>query len=183
MSRQTAMKTLLMIGLISICSVGCASRGGILGVDRCADVPAGAIPEPVGTKLCQWQTAQINAAAVDRYVLYKADFVGKSSELSPGAIERLSRLIAAGNLEANTMVIEPTGDDRLDQSRVSAVIEVLSSAGANVPDVRIAIPAALGLSGPQAERAAGNAGQTRGSSGSSTVRGGIGSILSGSLFP
>ena len=183
MKNETTKLSLLAITLLSLGSIGCASRGGILGVDCCADVPAGAIPEPAGTKLCQWQSDQINAAAVDRNVLYQADFVGRTIELSPGANDRLSRSLLSGTLDVNHITIEPSGDDSLDHARVAAVIDTLTSAGVSAPDVRIAVPAALGLTGPQAERVAGNALNSRNGSISTGVRGGIGSVLSGGVFP
>ena len=57
------------LAIAAMTTLGCASRGGILGVDCCADIPAGAIPQPAGAKLCDWQTAQVSSAVVDQTVL------------------------------------------------------------------------------------------------------------------
>ena len=66
------------VGLLIFTSLlvlsGCSHHRGVTGVDSIADVPKGAVPEPAGVKLCQWQTAQVLQAAQDQTVLYKADF-------------------------------------------------------------------------------------------------------------
>ena len=175
--------TFVSIGLFALTLGGCVSKGGVFGVDRCADVPRGAIPEPVGTKLCQWQTEQIQGALADRTVLYRADFVADSTELSPGARERLSRLLAAGQLDLTPITVEPSGNEAVDQARVSAVVTLLASVGMNAPDVSVAIPSALGLTGPAAERAAGSLGRNRSGAGSTAIRGGLSSGFSGGVFP
>lgn len=141
--------TLLCCGCFGL--VGCASRGGILGVDCCSDIPAGAVPEPAGTKVCNIQQSQVAAASLDQNVLYRADFVGKTTELAPTALERLARQNATGNLGLETLIVEPSGDEDLDQRRVEAVGNTLAEVGLANVHLKLAIPAALGLSGPVAE--------------------------------
>ncbi|WP_236623824.1 hypothetical protein [Rhodopirellula baltica] len=145
-------------------TVGCTSRGGILGVDRCADIPAGAIPEPAGSKVCNWQTAQVTGAVADQTVLYNADFIGTSAELSPGATERMARNANSGLAVTQPSLIEPSGNHELDAARVNAVVGQLASFGITSPVVEVATPAALGLRGPQAERVASGFGAIRNSS-------------------
>lgn len=154
----------IAIVITSLClSAGC-SQYGILGVDRCADIPAGAIPEPAGTKLCQWQTAQATGAFADQQVLYQSDFVGKSTQLSPGAIERIQRLVQSGSTQQTAWVIEPSSSEPLDESRMRDFVFYLDNLGAPPIDVVVARPAALGLSGPMAEQTARGLGQNRGTS-------------------
>ena len=89
---------LLMLVLCAFAGLtGCASKGGIMGVDCCSDIPAGAVPEPPGTKVCNIQQSQISAANLDQNVLYRADFVGMTTELAPIAIDRLARRNATGS--------------------------------------------------------------------------------------
>ena len=157
-----------LISTLSICLLlsGCASRGGILGVDCCADIADGAIPEPAGAKVCQWQTAHVESAITDQTVLYQADFVGRTEELSPSAIDRLARNTASRLIDVRPYVIEPSGDDLLDNARLNSVVNLLATVGASSPDVEIAIPAALGLRGhPFAESVARSVGGNRRSSG------------------
>jgi hypothetical protein len=170
-------------------TLGCTSRGGILGVDRCADIPAGAVPEPAGSKVCNWQTAQVTGAVADQTVLYQCDFIGTSAELSPGASERMARNANSGLAAMQPAVIEPSGDVSLDSKRVNAVIGQLASFGVTAPIVEVATPAAIGLRGPQAERVAAGFGNIRNSStgtGAPISRpaglGGQGGTLPGGIF-
>ena len=142
----------LAISLIS--TSGCATRGGILGVDRCADIPAGAIPAPAGVKICDWQTAQISNAEADQTVFYKSDFIGNSAKISPEAINRVARTATNGLAANQPSIIEPSGDATLDTARVTAVTLQLASYGISQPVVTVAIPAALGMQGVRAEQIA-----------------------------
>jgi hypothetical protein len=153
----------LLITLMSSIA-GCANRGGFLGVDYCADVPAGAVPEIAGTKVCNWQTEQIAGAIADQAVLYQADFLGSSDQLSPAALDRISRHAQSNLANVLPWVIEPSGDSTLDTARVASTINALSVRGVPPTDVQIATPAALGLTGPQAERVARGFGSVRNSS-------------------
>ena len=142
----------LAIALIT--TSGCASRGGILGVDRCADIPAGAIPEPAGVKNCNWQTAQVSGAEADQTVFYKCDFIGDSAKIAPDALNRIARTASSGLATSQPSIIEPSGDDALDAARVTAVSLQLASYGIPKPVVTVAIPAALGMQGIRAEQIA-----------------------------
>ncbi|MEL6110195.1 MAG: hypothetical protein AAFU85_29630 [Planctomycetota bacterium] len=150
-SKLSKSLSLAVLGCLFLVS-GCASRGGIFGVDRCADIPAGAIPEAAGNKVCNWQTVQVSNAFADQLVLYRSDFVGDTAELSPGATRRMSRMANAGSASDLTWVIEPSGSDEMDQARVQAAVDQLTQLGVAPVDVSIAVPAALGLRGQQAER-------------------------------
>lgn len=139
---------------------GCANRSGILGVDYHADIPAGAVPLPAGTSVCDWQTAQVTSAIADQNVLYQADFVDRSSTLSPAARVRLSRNAQTDLAVVQPWIIEPSGDSMLDADRQTTVANELSVRGIQSPDVHVAVPAALGMSAPDAERVAGSLGNS-----------------------
>ena len=146
--------TTTCVALALITSSGCASRGGILGVDCCADIPAGAIPEPAGSKVCDWQTAQVSGAEADQTVFYKSDFIGSSAKIAPNSIDRIARTARSGLAANQPSIIEPSGDEALDAARVSAVSLQLASYGITQPIVTVAIPAALGMQGIRAEQIA-----------------------------
>jgi hypothetical protein len=148
--------TMAVVSLLALANAGCASRGGILGVDCCADIPAGAIPEPAGTKVCQWQTAQVNAALSDQTVLYLADFVDHTDQLSPAAVHRVARHVESGLATSLPWVVEPSGDANLDQQRIDRVADHLSQHGISPVSITLATPAAIGLRGPVAEATLGN---------------------------
>lgn len=152
----------LIAGSLGIC--GCASRGGIMGVDCCADIPAGAIPGPAGAKVCNWETAQVTAAVADQTTLYKSDFIASSDKLSPGAVERMARNVNSGLATMQSTYVEPSDDVELDAARVISVNAKLASFGVETPMAELATPAALGLRGPFAERTAGGFAGGRGSS-------------------
>ena len=145
-------RSCLAVALIT--TSGCASRGGIFGVDRCADIPAGAIPEPAGAKVCDWQTAQVANAEADQTVFYKCDFVGNSAKIAPESLNRIARSAGSGLATNQPSIIEPSGDETLDAARVTAVSLQLASYGITDPVVTVAIPAALGMQGIRAERIA-----------------------------
>jgi hypothetical protein len=144
----------IVFSLFTFIATGCSTTEGFLGVDCCSDIPAGAIPEPAGNKVCRWQTAMAASALPDQTTLYKSDFIGKTADLSPQALERVSRITSAGSVAQASWVLEPSGDDGLDQTRVQTVANQLAGMGASDLNVTIATPAALGLYGRQAERAA-----------------------------
>ena len=175
-TKHIAAAVLGCVCLISgICLVsGCTSCRGIPGIDCCADVPLGAIPEPAGTKVCNWQSVQVANAYADQSVLYRSDFIGDSSELSPAAIKRMSRLAHDGSASHLPWVIEPSENAALDQARLHSAIAQLAELCASPVDVSIGIPAALGLSGPQAEQLGVGIGQNRNVGTGFSNRGGIG---------
>lgn len=187
-------RALVCVGLMmgSLVTSGCATRGGIMGVDCCADIPAGAIPEPAGAKVCNWETAQVTAAIADQTVLYKSDFIGTSEELSPNAIERMARNIYSGLATMQPAYVESSGNAELDAARVVSVNAKLASFGVETSLAELATPAALGLRGPFAEQTAGgfagSGGASRGTgapvSGASGLgsRGSFGGNLSGGIF-
>ena len=147
--------------------IGCAQHAGVNGVDCLADVPKGAVPEPVGTKLCQWQNAQIQQAAGDQTTLYRADFIGDSVELSPGAVEKIVRAIRSGTAYAQNWIIEPSNDNYLDSARVNTLVQQLAICGVTNPQVGLGIPTAFGLPAVFAEAAIGNL--TTGSQGRASI--------------
>jgi hypothetical protein len=185
----TASLTTSCLVLTLLAASGCASRGGILGVDCCADIPAGAIPEPAGTKVCDWQTAQVAGATADQTVFYEADFIGNSAKISPDSIDRIARAARSGLATSQPSIIEPSGDDGLDAARVTAVSLQLDSYGITQPIVNVATPAALGMQGIQAERIADGLGTfNNGSSGpggrgyqSMGMGGSFGSTITGAI--
>ena len=111
-------------------------------------------PEPAGSKVCDWQTAQASGAEADQTVFYKSDFIGSSAKIAPNSIDRIARTARSGLAANQPSIIEPSGDEALDAARVSAVSLQLASYGITQPSVTVAIPAALGMQGIRAEQIA-----------------------------
>lgn len=151
------LNTLLRISLILLTSIaltsstGCSQRQRLLNVDALSEVPSGAVPAPAGNKLCQWQHAQVQQAAQDQTVLYKADFVGLSPQLSPSATDKIVQALRTGTASSQFWKVEPTGDSFRDANRVNSVAQQLAYWGVSNPQVGIGIPTALGLPGVIAE--------------------------------
>lgn len=149
---------LMGLSLSISCFSGCASHGGIFGVDCLADVPAGSVPEYAGSKLCRWQLAQIGQADIDRTALYRADFVGQSVTLSPAAMEKIAHEVQSGRAANQVWLVEPSGIASLDAQRVTSVAQVLGEYKVFSPMIFVASPPAIGLPGNVAEGVAGRTG-------------------------
>ena len=144
-------KRMIAIMLFGLALMGCANRGGIFGVDCCADIPEGAIPEVAGTKIYEIQKAQVLQARRDLNVFYQADFVGKTAELSPLASTRVAQRPKNAPENSAPFIVEPSGDPNLDSERVSSVKRQLTESGIDYGPVEVALPSAMGLRGPFAE--------------------------------
>ncbi len=168
--------------LILVSSFGCRCADGLFGVDKCADVPRGATPDPPGSHLCEWQHAQVANASIDRGMFYQADFVDTSDRLAPAAVQRIDTLVQQGAIGTVALYVEPSGDAQRDASRVLSVASTVSESGVPItPDqVQIAYPPAIGLDGFRAQQVAraasrsGNQGGQGGQGGSGQGGGGLG---------
>ncbi len=153
-----SMTQLILLGSLATLMpvLGCHARQGILGVDRCAKVPQGAIPEKPGNHLCEWQQAQVRAASIDRGVFYQSDFVGKSDRLSPAAEQQVARLVQHGAIGNVQVILEPSDDSQRDTSRKIMLASAFTAAGAPMAaeQIQIAHPPAIGLEGFRAQQVA-----------------------------
>jgi uncharacterized membrane protein YgcG len=171
---------------------GCRSRNGIFGVDRCANVPCGAIPGKPGNHLCEWQQAQVKSASTDLGVFYQADFIGKTDRLSPAAEKQVARLVQQEAIGTVPLVLEPSDDSKRDASRVVMLASAFTAAGSPMAaeQIQIANPPALGMQGYRAQQVARAAsrnggqggGQGQGSGGGLGGGGGQGNFGGGGMF-
>ncbi|HAY79922.1 MAG TPA: hypothetical protein DCY79_08975 [Planctomycetaceae bacterium] len=118
---------LLPLGFLCF-ATGCQHLGSF----RCADIPPGAIPQPLGTFACQWQTAQTNRAELDHFVVYQNEWLDRQPALSPFGTKHFSELIPRMQESTEQIRVEPSGDAQLDQQRQLALIAALTEVG--VPD-------------------------------------------------
>lgn len=170
--------------LVLMSMAGCSVGQGILKVDRCADVPCGAIPGTPGSHLCEWQQAQVRSAANDLAVFYQADFIDKSDRLSPAAEQQVTRLVQQGTIGSMPLVLEPSDDPQRDIARTIMLANAFAAAGAplSADQIRIATPPALGLEGFQAQqvaRTASRSGNRGGGGQNSGTGGGLGGFSGG----
>jgi len=154
----------------------------------CADIPAGAIPQPAGTHSSQWYATQTALADRDDFVIYQYEWQPDSAQLSPFGQRHMSTLADRLSYEPEQVVIEPSGDSTLDvQRREHLVVLLNQKAVASANDrVLVASPTAEGLHGREAprlsngyffsgSRSSGNSG-----SGQSSLGGGTGGFGGGS---
>lgn len=170
--------------LLLAASSGCRVDHGICKVDRCADVPCGAIPRTPGSHLCDWQQAQVASASNDLGVFYQADFVGTSERLSPAAEQQVARLVQQGAVGRVPLILEPSDNQQLDSTRSLMLASAFTAAGApmSIDQIQIADPPALGLDGFRAQQVARTAsrssarggGQGQGGGGGFGIGGGTG---------
>jgi uncharacterized membrane protein YgcG len=163
------------IGL-TLAITGCRMGDGICKVDRCADIPCGAIPAPAGSHVCEWQAVQVDSASADQGVFYQSDFVGKTAQLSPSAEQQVARLVEHGALDNLHLVLEPSSDPQRDTDRVYMLASAFSAAGfpMSTGQIQIAHPAALGLDGFRAQQIGRTAARSGNAGGGGTGGRGIG---------
>ena len=112
---------LLVVALAT--SSGCQSRGCRARVlrDEHADFPPGAVPAPAGTYRDQWHAEQTARAERDFFVFYLYEWQGESDRLSPFGERHLERVVQRAHHTPHPLVVEPSDDPLLDQSRVVAL--------------------------------------------------------------
>jgi hypothetical protein len=165
------------------CPAGAGADGS-----RCPKLPCGAIPPPNGTYVRRWQELQAMRAGEDDFVVYKHEWCQGGPALGPYGRWHLGQIIKRLGGSPYTVVIQPDGDEGLNEARRLLIVTALAQAG--VPDaarrVVVDFPKAEGLSGEEAERiyrrqfgGAGGYGGGGGSSGGGY--GGVGGSLGGVL--
>lgn len=139
--------TLLVTG-----GVGCRQCG--LWKDPCAEIPEGAIPAPAGTYNSAWQKAQADRADEDFFVFYQYEWRSSGEQLGPFGQRHLQRIVERLPDRPHQIVIEPSGDQELDQRRIAAIQAALQQqdAGWVGYPVVVAYPEAEHLYGFESRR-------------------------------
>jgi hypothetical protein len=172
-----------------IALTGCCPRCGSWKADRCADIPPGAIPPPLGTYACQWQRAQQDLAERDDFMVYEHEWYRGGTQLGPGGQRHLAHVAKRLMSEPRLVRIEPhfnleqnTWDVERNEARVAAVVNYLTEAGIQDANqfVLLEPSAAEPLYGPDAARLGnmrlqGGQGFGRSGSGGGLGAGGFGS--------
>lgn len=151
---QLLIGILFTLAVIQFCS-GCSGTWKFFDVDRCAKIPSGAIPAPVGTHVNAWQDAQIASAARDRGVFYQNEFMPKSPELSPSGRQHLMEAVQQSLYGSMPIIIEQSTDPALDAARLQALHTTFASAGVvlSPEQIFVAKPTSRGLDGFRAQQA------------------------------
>jgi len=147
----------------------------------CQDIPCGAIPQPNGAFACQWTNAERCRANQDRYVIYEYEWSADPAKLTVDGHDHVVCIAHELPQVANTVVIEPTADRRLNEQRRATVLNDLTAAGCPTDPARVVVcrPEAEGLYGEEAAPAArgmltGQGGQSGGTSFGTPISGSSG---------
>ena len=132
---------------------GCMNHQSSL-VDKCSNIPPGAIPQPIGTHANEIITRQVNKAEMDQFAIYLYEWSGDSANFGPFGSHHIERLAARLPHVAFPVVIEPDCDPGVNEARRLSVIAYLEQHGiANAAQVvHLGYPQAEGLYGDEAER-------------------------------
>ncbi len=127
----------------------------------CDDIALGAIPRPVGTYSCQWQTAHIARSNQGKMVVFENEWFLGGQELGPEGQKHIARMAKQISTNEYPIVVEPhfdtqrnSFDESLNEARRLAVVDRLARAGVPSPESRVIVglPEAEGLYGPEAMR-------------------------------
>jgi hypothetical protein len=122
--------------------------------DRCATIPQGAIPAPLGTYVNgfeRWQTAKANA---DDFVIYKHEWLCAGIELGPYGTYHLGQIIRRLPEVPFPVLIEYEAPQAVSEARRKLIVARLSMAGISDAErrVQVGFPEAGGLYGEEAPR-------------------------------
>ncbi len=146
----------------------------------CNDITPGAIPQPNGTYTCQWIHGEAARANQDNFVISQYEWSADGTRLTQFGQEHLARIAQGLSQVPFPVVIEPSCDQRVDESRRMAVLQSLACCNVQIAPDRVILgrSEAEGLYGQEAPRvAAGMLGNTSGG------QQGTGPMLGGATTP
>lgn len=139
------------LGII-VMSAGCCSWDS--GVDRFADIPPGAIPEPPHATVHRHFETQAAKAEADDFVFYRHEFYMDGKDLGPYGQYHLRLVANRIHQVPFPILIQAQPDPKLNEARRQTVILALKRVGLDDIDQRVIVgfPEAEGMSGEEAER-------------------------------
>lgn len=143
---------LFAVGLGLLAWAGCEIKGSKWAVDNCSSIPQGAIPVPNGTFVHAWVDAQANKAEADDFVFYRQEWCMGGQELGPYGRYHLHQVVKRLPKVPFPVVVQPTLDDQLNETRRQLLVQYLAINGIVDADHRVivAFPDAEGLNGEEA---------------------------------
>jgi len=148
----------------------------------CNDITPGAIPQPCGTYVCQWNHAETARADRDNFVIYQYEWSADGTKLTEFGHEHIARIAQGLPQVCFPVVIEPASDPRLNEIRRLAVLEALANCHVPIVPERVVLgrSEAEGLYGQEAPGvSAGMLGGQGGGVGTGAMGGGATSSLGG----
>lgn len=103
------------------------------------EIPAGAVPRPAGTHVCEWVLAHRLRAEEDALVIYQYEWLADRAELGPFGVAHVGRIAERLAEVPYPIVVEPSDEPALDEARRQVVLERLAAAGVVVPPERVVL--------------------------------------------
>jgi hypothetical protein len=135
-----------LAGLTSGCATG--------GVDQCASIPPGAIPEPGHVTVHRILETQAGKAEADDFVVYRHEFYLDGTELGPYGQYHLQLIARRLPTVPFPVLIQAVPDAKVNEQRRQTVVAWLKRFGHEdiEPRVIVGFPEAEGVGGEEAER-------------------------------
>jgi hypothetical protein len=135
----------------------CSHCGHHLGSrfhDPHADIPKGAIPQPVGTLTGAFLNRQADKAECDDFILYYNEWQEGTNQFGPHGASHMEQIAQRLASVTFPVVIQPVGDPVLNKLRRQTVVDILVQAHYLDANDRVVIAHsnAEGLFGDEAER-------------------------------
>ncbi len=137
------------------CGNGASGKGLGSRIDKCATIPAGAIPQPIGTHTNEILSRQVAKAEADQFVIYLYEWSGDTANFGPFGARHVDRMATRLNKAAQPVVIEADVNTSVNEARRLTMVAYLEQRGvANASQlVTIGFSQAEGLYGDEADRA------------------------------
>ena len=164
--------------LLAVAASGCCEDGH----KSCGDMVPGAIPQPAGTYACQWIHAEAARADQDKFVIYQYEWSADGTKLTPFGQEHLTRIAQGLPQVCFPVVIEPSSDPHVNDSRRAAVLESLANSHVQIMPDRVVLgrSEAEGLYGQEAPGVSARMLSSRGGGqGAGATGGGVTGSMSG----
>lgn len=135
----------LGLGVLLASSVGCREQ-------RSEDIPPGAMPLPLGSSVREFNHRQATKGRADSFVFYRYEWSLQTAQLTDWGRRHLSRVLSTVHRESFPVIIESSGDERLDEARRRTIIAALAQHELDYPERRVVVahPDALDISGDEA---------------------------------
>jgi hypothetical protein len=126
----------------------------LLDIDKYSTIPPGAMPYPNGTYVHEWEQRMSAEARSDRYVIYLYEWYMGGPTLGPYGRQHLERIARHLPDVPGPVVVQPCGDEALNQVHRQTVVQCLLEHGIGDAEERaiLAFPRAEGLYGFEAQR-------------------------------
>lgn len=139
-------------GALWLILVALAANAGGCHNGPCNDITPGAIPQPNGTYSCQWIHAQAARADQDNFVIYQYEWAADGMKLTQFGQEHMAGMAQRLPQVPYPVVIEPSSDQHVNESRRLAVLDLLANYHAPISPDRVILgrSEAEGLYGQEA---------------------------------